>query len=152
MTDSVGGSLLECLVRTPIRTRDHMTQCAPTTNALPTNLAELTASGWRSRSVKTELRDNLVAAIERGEELFPGILGFADTVIPEVVNALLSGHDMLFLGEKGQAKSRLMRLMTRFLDEWTPYLDLPGCREDLHRHLAMSGPQMGASRHHRVQD
>lgn len=93
---------------------------------MPATLGELRESGWRSRSVKAELRDNLVSAMERGDELFPGIVGYEDTVIPEIVHGVLSGHDLLFLGEKGQAKSRLMRLMVRFLDEWTPCLDLPG--------------------------
>ncbi len=89
-------------------------------------LGELRRSGWRSRSVKHELRENLTAALRRREELFPGIVGYDDTVIPEIVGAVLAGHDMLFLGEKGQAKSRLMRLLGRFLDPLTPYLDIPG--------------------------
>jgi magnesium chelatase subunit I len=88
-------------------------------------LKELKESGWRSRSVKEELRDNMVAALARGDELFPGIVGYDDTVIPEIINAVLAGHDMLFLGEKGQGKSRLMRMLARFLDEAVPYLDLP---------------------------
>ena len=96
-----------------------------TTHTRPSTLAQLRESGWRSRPVKREIRDNLIAALERGDELFPGIVGYDDTVIPEVVHAVLAGHDMLFLGEKGQAKSRLMRLLARFLDEWTPYLDTP---------------------------
>jgi len=89
-----------------------------------TTLAELRASGWRSRSVKEELRANFTRALASGEPLFPGIVGYDDTVLPEVANALLAGHDMLFLGEKGQGKSRLMRLLPAFLDEWVPYLDL----------------------------
>ena len=64
----------------------------------PRTLAELLASGWTSRSVKDELRDNLVAALERGDDLFPGVVGYEDTVVPEIVLALLAGHDMLFLG------------------------------------------------------
>ena len=91
----------------------------------PTTLAELRESGYRSRSVKEELRENLIRALEADETLFPGIRGYDDTVIPEVVNALLAGHDMLFLGEKGQAKSRLMRLLTSFLDDAVPYLAIP---------------------------
>ena len=90
---------------------------------LPRTLGALVASGYRSRSVKEELRANLVRALREQRELFPGIVGYDDTVIPEVVNAILAGHDMLFLGEKGQAKSKLMRQLARFLDEWTPYLD-----------------------------
>ena len=93
----------------------------------PTNLAELRESGWNSRSVKAELRDNLVSAMESGETLFPGIHGYEDTVIPEIVNGILSGHDLLFMGEKGQAKSRLMRLLVNYLDEAIPYLDIPNC-------------------------
>src|SRR5436190_22920246 len=93
----------------------------------PTTLGELRKTGWRPRPVKAELRDNLVAALRSDEDLFPGIVGYESTVVPEIVNAVLAGHDMLFLGEKGQAKSRLMRTLVRFLDPWVPYLDVPGC-------------------------
>ncbi|MBX3415446.1 MAG: magnesium chelatase [Pirellulales bacterium] len=91
----------------------------------PTNLRELRESGWRSKSVKQEIYDNFLRMLSEGEELFPGIIGYDDTVIPEINIALLAQHDMLFLGEKGQAKSRLMRLLVRFLDEAIPYLDVP---------------------------
>jgi len=90
-----------------------------------TTLAELRKSGWKSRSVKQELRDNLIVALRRGEELFPGVIGYEDTVVPEIINAVLAGHDMLFMGEKGQAKSKLMRMLVRFLDPQLPYLDIP---------------------------
>lgn len=92
---------------------------------LPTNLKELRASGWVSKSVKHEIRDNFLKALAAGHELYPGIVGYEDTVIPEINIALLSGHDMLFLGEKGQGKSRLMRTLVRFLDEYIPYINLP---------------------------
>ncbi len=92
---------------------------------LPRTLAELRASGWQSRPVKEEVRENFLRLLASGEELFPGIIGYDDTVIPEIDIALLAGHDMLFLGEKGQAKSRLMRLLARFLDPHLPYLDSP---------------------------
>jgi magnesium chelatase subunit I len=92
---------------------------------LPLNLKELRASGWVSKSVKHEIRDNFLRALASGEELYPGIVGYEDTVIPEINIALLSGHDMLFLGEKGQGKSRLMRTLIRFLDEYIPYINLP---------------------------
>jgi magnesium chelatase subunit I len=87
---------------------------------------ELRASGWRSRAIKAELRENMVKALRTRDVLFPGIVGYDDTVVPEIVNAVLAGHDMLFLGEKGQGKSKLMRMLPRFLDEWTPYLDVSG--------------------------
>lgn len=90
------------------------------------NLAELRESGWQSKSVKRELLDNFTRKLADDEELFPGIVGYEDTVIPEINIALLAGHDMLFLGEKGQAKSRLMRSLVQFLDEYIPYLDIPG--------------------------
>jgi len=97
------------------------------TMARPTNLHELRRSGWVSKSVKREIYDNFMHALARGDELFPGIVGYQDTVIPEINIALLAKHDMLFLGEKGQAKSRLMRLLGRFLDDEVPYLVIPGC-------------------------
>lgn len=93
----------------------------------PTTLAQLKASGWTSRSVKEEIRANFQQALADGTELFPGIHGFENTVIPEISLAMLAGHDLLFLGEKGQGKSRLMREMSRFLDDEIPYLDIPGC-------------------------
>ncbi|MFM7739324.1 MAG: magnesium chelatase [Planctomycetota bacterium] len=99
---------------------------AVATVSRPTNLRDLIAEGWVSKSVKQELRDNFLRALESGEELFPGIVGYNDTVIPEINIAILAGHDMLFMGEKGQAKSRLMRNLVRFLDPYVPYLDIPG--------------------------
>jgi magnesium chelatase subunit I len=113
---------------------------------LPTTLQELHQSGWVSKTVKQEIRDNFLAMLQRGDELFPGILGYDSTVIPEINLALLAGHDMLFLGEKGQAKSRLMRSLVRFLDEQIPYLDIPGCpvHEDPYRPITRLGRQMVA--------
>ena len=92
----------------------------------PTTLKQLRDSGWQSKSVKLELRDNFLAALQRNDELFPGIVGYENTVVPEISIAILAAHDLLFLGEKGQAKSRLMRALVRFLDEYVPYLDIPG--------------------------
>ena len=91
----------------------------------PTNLKELKESGWESRNVKEELQANFTAVLKSGAPLFPGVVGYENTVIPEISLAVLAGHDMLFLGEKGQAKSRLMRRLADFLDEAIPYLDLP---------------------------
>jgi magnesium chelatase subunit I len=92
----------------------------------PQTLADLRASGWTSRTVKQEIYGNFIRQLAESRELFPGIVGYEDTVIPEINIALLAGHDMLFLGEKGQAKSRLMRSLVNFLDEALPYLDIPG--------------------------
>ena len=88
-------------------------------------LRDLLASGWKSKSVKRELHDNFVRMLAAGEELYPGIVGYENTVIPEINIAMLAQHDLLFLGEKGQAKSRLMRSLVRFLDEAVPYVDIP---------------------------
>ncbi|MFO0975414.1 MAG: magnesium chelatase [Planctomycetaceae bacterium] len=112
-----------------------------TMSARPSNLQELQNSGWKSRSVKEEIRSNFLAALASHAELFPGIVGYENTVVPEISLALLAGHDMLFLGEKGQGKSRLMRQMSRFLDEAIPYLDLPGCpvHEDPYRPITSMG-------------
>jgi magnesium chelatase subunit I len=95
------------------------------TETKPRTLRELRESGWVSKSVKQEIHDNFLRLLRDGEELFPGIVGYDSTVIPEINIALLAKHDMLFLGEKGQAKSRLMRLLVRFLDDEIPYIDLP---------------------------
>ncbi len=92
----------------------------------PSTLRQLRESGWQSKTVKREIYDNFLTALARGDDLFPGIVGYEETVIPEINLALLSGHDMLFLGEKGQGKSRLMRNLPRFLDAEIPYLDIPG--------------------------
>jgi magnesium chelatase subunit I len=95
------------------------------TSTCPRTLKELRASGWQSKTVKQEIHDNFLRLLATGDELFPGIVGYDNTVIPEINIALLAKHDMLFLGEKGQAKSRLMRLLVRFLDEAIPYIDIP---------------------------
>lgn len=86
----------------------------------PRTLGELRESGYRPRSVKAEMRANLIGMLQRGETLFPGILGYDETVIPEIVNAILSGHDILLLGLRGQGKTRMLRSLTRFLDDVTP--------------------------------
>ena len=86
----------------------------------PTTLGELRRTGYVSRSVKDEIRSNLLSALEGGRELFPGILGYERTVIPQIVNAVLSRHDFILLGLRGQAKSRLLRQLTAFLDDEIP--------------------------------
>ncbi|SCE70549.1 magnesium chelatase [Micromonospora mirobrigensis] len=89
---------------------------------LPGTLGQLRAAGHRYRTVKQELRDNLLARMRTGEDRFPGIVGYDDTVLPEVERALLAGHDMVLLGERGQGKTRLIRSLGALLDEWTPVI------------------------------
>jgi magnesium chelatase subunit I len=86
----------------------------------PTTLGELRASGWVSRPVKDELRENAIVRIVAGEPLFDSVLGYEDTVLPQLENAILAGHDVIFLGERGQAKTRMIRSLTNLLDEWMP--------------------------------
>src|SRR5947209_20188599 len=105
-----------------------------------TNLKDLRESGWRSKTVKQEISDNFLRRLKEGEELFPGILGYESTVIPEINLALIAGHDMLFLGEKGQAKSRLMRSLAGFLDAELPYLDEPSCPVHEDPYHPITGP------------
>ncbi len=88
----------------------------------PTTVGELRASGWESRPVKEEMRRNAVAKIVAGEQLFDGVLGYENTVLPQLENAVLAGHDIVFLGERGQAKTRMIRSMVNLLDEWMPYV------------------------------
>jgi magnesium chelatase subunit I len=88
--------------------------------ARPATLGELRANGWRSRPVRDELRHNAIARIRAGDSLFPNVLGYENSVAPQLENALLAGHDIIFLGERGQAKTRMIRSLTGLLDEWMP--------------------------------
>ncbi|MFY8158462.1 MAG: magnesium chelatase, partial [Ilumatobacteraceae bacterium] len=92
-------------------------------HSLPATLGALRASGWQSIPVKEELRRNAVARISAGQQLFEGVLGYEDTVMPQLENALLAGHDVIFLGERGQAKTRMIRSLTGLLDEWMPIIE-----------------------------
>ncbi len=85
-------------------------------------LGELKASGWVSRPVKQEVREHAIERIVAGESLFAGVQGYEDTVMPQLENALLAGHDVVFLGERGQAKTRMIRSLTGLLDEWMPII------------------------------
>jgi magnesium chelatase subunit I len=96
---------------------------------LPRTLGALRASGHEFRTVKQELRDNLLARLRAGTPRFPGIVGYDDTVLPEVERALLAGHDMVLLGERGQGKTRLIRGLIDLLDEWTPMIEGSELRE-----------------------
>ena len=94
-----------------------------TTNSLPATLGELRDSGYQSVSVREEIRRNLIAKIRAEEPVFPGIIGFEQTVIPQLENAILAGQDIILLGERGQAKTRLIREMVNLLDEYIPVID-----------------------------
>src|SRR6059036_1278598 len=88
-------------------------------------VGDLRARGWQRKSVKQELRDNLIARLRKGDSFLPGIVGYDDTVVPQIENAILAGQDMIFLGERGQAKTRIARLLVGLLDEELPVL--AGC-------------------------
>jgi magnesium chelatase subunit I len=88
----------------------------------PATLGQLKETGYKPASVKDELRKNVIRKLKAGEELFPGIVGYRDSVIPQIINGILSKHDLLFLGLRGQAKTRILRMLPTLLDEWIPVL------------------------------
>ena len=88
----------------------------------PRSIGELRRTSYRSRSVRDEIRENLIAAMRRGDQLFPGIVGYDDTVTPALTNAMLAGHDVILLGLRGQAKTRILRALTEFLDPEVPVI------------------------------
>src|ERR1700680_5303185 len=88
----------------------------------PRTIGELRESGYKVLAVKEEMRKNLIQKIRAGEDLFPGIIGYEDTVIPQIENAILSGQDIIFLGERGQAKTRMARNLVNFLDVVVPVI------------------------------
>ena len=94
----------------------------PLPSDLPRTLAELRAAGHRERGVKAEIAENLLAALADGATIWPGIFGFDDTVLPQLERALIAGHDIVLLGERGQGKTRLLRALAGLLDEWTPVI------------------------------
>ncbi len=91
-------------------------------DGLPATVGQLRASGHRERGIKAEIRENLLAALAAGEDVWPGIFGFSDTVLPQLERALIAGHDIVLLGERGQGKTRLLRSLANLLDEWTPVI------------------------------
>jgi magnesium chelatase subunit I len=93
-----------------------------TTLERPRTVGELRAAGYKVLPVREEMRKNLIAKIRAGEDIFPGIFGYEETVIPHIVNAILAGQDIIFLGERGQAKSRIIRSLVSLLDDVTPSL------------------------------
>jgi magnesium chelatase subunit I len=99
----------------------------------PTTLGELRADGHVYRSVKEEIRQNLLARMRAGQDRFPGIIGFGNTVLPHVERALLAGHDVILLGERGQGKTRLIRTLAGLLDDWAPAV--AGCEINDHPYV-----------------
>ena len=99
-------------------------------NDLPRTLGELRATGHAERSIKAELRENLLDKLAAGDDIWPGLFGFEDTVLPQVERALIAGHDFVLLGERGQGKTRLLRSLANLLDEWTPVIE----GSELHEH------------------
>ncbi|GAA2676878.1 MULTISPECIES: sigma 54-interacting transcriptional regulator [Actinosynnema] len=100
------------------------------TSRLPSTAGELRASGYQPRGVKAEIRENLLAALRSGRDPWPGIVGFDRTVLPQLERALLAGHDVVLLGERGQGKTRLLRTIVGLLDEWTPVIEGAELGED----------------------
>jgi magnesium chelatase subunit I len=105
-------------------------------------LGELKATGYQPKPVKEEIRQNLIMKLSRAEPLFPGIVGYEDTVIPQIVNALLGCQDIIFLGERGQAKSRIVRSLVSLLDEWTPVIDGTEIPEDPLQPITRAGKDL----------
>src|SRR5712671_1704168 len=109
---------------------------------LPSTLAELKASGYQRISVKDELRANLIKKLRSGEKLFPGIVGYDETVIPQLVNAILSRHNLILLGLRGQAKSRIIRQLANFLNDSIPIIRGSEVNDDPFNPISAYGRQM----------
>ena len=108
----------------------------PTPASRPATLAELRDSGWTSRTVKEELRANLLERLSGDEPILPTVLGYEETVLPAIENAILAGHDLVFLGERGQAKTRMARLLIGLLDEWLPIVRGGELNDDPFAHVS----------------
>src|SRR4029453_10035085 len=115
----------------------------------PATLGDLKASIARGlvrrRSVKDEVRQNLIDKLRRGETLFPGIIGYDDTVVPQIVNAILARHNFILLGLRGQAKTRILRALTTLLDEELPVVPGSEINDDPVRPLSAYGRQKVAT-------
>jgi magnesium chelatase subunit I len=108
----------------------------------PATLGELRASGWRSVPVKEELRRNTAKRVATGARLVDGVLGYDDTVLPQLERALLAGHDVIFLGERGQAKSRMIRSLVALLDEWLPIVAGSEINDDPYHPVSALGREL----------
>ena len=106
----------------PVRSLLSSNSMAQTSHPRAATVGQLKETGYKPCSVKDELRRNVIRKLKAGEELFPGIVGYRESVIPQIVNGILSKHDLLFLGLRGQAKTRILRMLPTLLDEWMPVL------------------------------
>ena len=116
-----------------------MTSLPQAPNDTLKTLGDLKSAGYQSRSVRDELRKNLIAKLECGDDLFPGIAGYDESVIPQVVNAVLSKHDFILLGLRGQAKTRILRQLVSLLDEAIPVIEGSEVNDDPLRPISMDG-------------
>jgi len=112
----------------------------------PITLGELKSSGYEALSVREEMRRNLMQMLAKGEEVFPGIIGYQDSVIPQIENAILSGQDIILLGERGQAKSRIIRSLIYLLDEEIPIIDAVEIPEDPYKPMSSKARQIIAEK------
>ena len=112
------------------RMTEHTTAPTVPREGRASTLGALRESGWTSRRVADELRTNLEVRIAAGEPLAVGILGYEDTVLPQLENAILAGHDVILLGERGQAKTRILRSLVDLLDEWLPIVATSEINDD----------------------
>src|SRR5436305_5494500 len=110
---------------------------------LPKTLGELKLQGYRVRPVKDEMRANLLDKLRRGERIFPGIVGYDETVIPQITNAILARHNVILLGLRGQAKSRIIRQLVGLLDERVPVIAGSEINDDPFRAISAYGRQTG---------
>lgn len=109
---------------------------------LPQTLGELKKSGYQPKSIQTEMRDNLILALQNKTEIFEGIIGYEDTVIPDIERAILSGHNMNLLGLRGQAKTRIARQLTVLLDEYTPIIEGSELNDDPMKPISQFGKEI----------
>ncbi len=112
----------------------------------PATVGQLRASGWESIPVKEEVRRNAARRIAAGEPIVAGLVGYEDTVLPQLENALLAGHDVIFLGERGQAKTRIIRSLTGLLDEWIPCIAGSEILDDPYRPVSRHARDLLAER------
>src|SRR5579872_5341582 len=112
----------------------------------PATLGQLRDSGWESIPVKEEVRRNAAARIRDGRPLIDGVLGYEETVLPQLENALLAGHDIIFLGERGQAKTRIIRCLTELLDEWLPVVAGSEINDDPYRPVSRHARELVAEK------